>query len=575
MTETVKTLIYAGLAIALGAVALWVNLPPREIVTPESEVLYADFQDSKDAARLEIVRVDEASGKLDRFEVERMQGRWVIPSHGNYPADAQAQMTDAATSLINLPIIGIATDNPSEQELFGVVEPTESRLEAGDKGFGMLVAFQDTKGEDLARLIVGKQIKDSPTQRFVRKAGQNRVYVVDLDVSKLTTNFSDWIEKDLLKISPWDIDRLTVKDYRFIVKPAANGFGLQLDPRLEATIGWDNDSNSWELLGMNRFVQQRPAPTELQADEELNKEKLDELKAALDNLQIVNVLPKPKGLGENVTDAEAFQNPEFRESLQSIGVMPAQIGRKRELLGSNGELNVGTKDGVEYVLRFGNSAGADEGTTKEGDAKVRRYLYVTARLDESRLKPPALQELPTESTVPAAPTEPAAPPPASDAPEAAPEPAETPATGDACQAADEPAAEPTDEKPAPEAPAAEPPADEAPKSDFDLKRKQIEKENQRKMDEYHERRRKAEAKVRELNARFAGWYYVISDDEFQKIHLTRSDLVKERSGPGAETYGVDAFRELQQQGPLKPAPVPQPPAGGLPGGLPPGLNFGQ
>ena len=580
MTETVKTLIYAGLAIALGAVALWVNLPPRETVTPESEVLYADFKDSKDAARLEIVRVDEAQGKLDRFEVERMQGRWVIPSHGNYPADAQAQMTDAATSLIDLNIIGIASDNPSDQELFGVVEPTESRLEAGDKGFGMLVAFQDTKGEDLARLIVGKQVKDSPTQRFVRKAGQNRVYVVDLDVSKLTTNFSDWIEKDLLKISPWDIDRLTVKDYRFIVKPAANGFSLQLDPRLEATIGWDNDGNSWELLGMSRFVQQRPVPTELQADEELNKEKLDELKSALDNLQIVNVLPKPKGLGENVTDEEAFQNPEFRESLQNIGVMPAQIGRKRELLGSNGELNVGTKDGVEYVLRFGNSAGADEGTTKDGDVKVRRYLYVTARLDESRLKPPALQELPTESTVPVAPTEPAAPPAASDAPEAAPEATEAPAPGDACQAADEPAAEPSDEQPAPEAPATEapaaaPPADEAPKSDFDLKRKQIEKENQRKMDEYHERRRKAEAKVRELNARFAGWYYVISDDEFQKIHLTRSDLVKERSGPGAETYGVDALRELQEQGPLKPAPVPQPPAGGLPGGLPPGLNFGQ
>lgn len=583
MSETVKTLIYAGLAIALGAVALWVNLPPAEIVTPESEVLYADFKDSNDAARLEIVRVDDAQGKLDRFEVERMQGRWVIPSHGNYPADAQAQMTDAATSLINLPIIGIATDNPSEQELFGVVEPTEGRLEAGDKGFGMLVAFQNAKGEDLARLIVGKQVKDSPTQRFVRKAGQNRVYVVDLDVSKLTTNFSDWIEKDLLKISPWDIDRLTVKDYRFIVKPAANGFGLQLDPRLEATIGWDNDANAWELLSMNRFVQQRPTPTELQDDEELNKEKLDELKSALDNLQIVNVLPKPKGLGENVTDAEAFQNPEFRESLQNIGVMPAQIGRKRELLGSNGELNVGTKDGVEYVLRFGNSAGADEGVTKDGDAKVRRYLYVTARLDESRLKPPALQELPTESTVPVAPTEPAAPPAASNAPEAteATEAPEAPAAGEACQAADEPSEEqPATEAPAPEAaateaPAAETPADAAPKSDLDLKRKQIEKENQRKMDEYHERRRKAEAKVRELNARFAGWYYVISDDEFQKIHLTRSDLVKERSGPGAETYGVDSFRELQQQGPVKPAPVPQPPAGGLPGGLPPGLNFGQ
>ncbi len=448
-----------------------------------------------------------------------------------------------------------------DQELFGVVEPTESRLEAGDKGFGMLVAFQDRKGDDLARLIVGKKVANTENQRFVRKAGQDVVYVVDLSVDKLTTDFSDWIEKDLLKISPWDIDRVNVKDYQFIVRAGGNGAEFELDPRLELTAGLDSDTNSWTVDKMVQYAKKRPVETQLKGDEELNKEKLDELKTAIDNLQIVDVKAKPAGLGEDLSvDDAAFKNPELLQSMQELGFIPNQVGSKRQFLGLNGELAIGTKDGVEYLLRFGNSAGAEDGTNKEGGAKVRRYLFVSARLDNSRLKPPVLEELPAEVPV-------------AQKPDAAPE---TKSDG-ACQAPDEAG----EEKPATEAPAdekkEEAPAEEAKPTttDFDLKRKQIEKENQRKIDDYNERKRKAEAKVRELNARFAGWYYVISDDEYQKIHLTRSDLIKERSGPGAEGFGVDALRELQQQGIIKPAPVPQPPAGGPGGGLPPGLNFGQ
>jgi hypothetical protein len=465
-------------------------------------------------------------------------------------------MSEAATSLINLNIIGVASEVAGDQELYGVVEPSDARLDAGDKGFGTLIAFQNRKGDDLARLIIGKKRDKTENQHFVRKAGQDPIYVVALNVDKLSTNFGDWIEKDLLKINPWDIDRVTIKDYRFILKPAEQT--VDLDPRMDLTAVLDSDSNAWIVDKLVQYSKKRPVESELRADEELNKEKLDELKSALDNLQIVDVKPKPEGLGSDLSaDEAAFKNPELLQSLESLGFIPQPRGNKREFLGLNGELNVGTKEGVEYVLRFGNSAGADEGTTKTGDTKVRRYLFVTARLDQSRLKPPALQELPTEATVPPPEKKTETPEEGNPGQDAVDPPAEQPATDDAQQGDDEKKAG---------APAT---------SDFDLKRKQIEKENQRKMDEYQERMRKAEAKVRELNARFAGWYYVISDDEYQKIHLTRSDVVKERSGPGAEGFGVDAFRELRDQGPQKPEPAPQPPAGGPPGGLPPGINFGQ
>jgi hypothetical protein len=44
----------------------------------------------------------------------------------------------------------------------------------------------------------------------------------------------------------------------------------------------------------------------------------------------------------------------------------------------------------------------------------------------------------------------------------------------------------------------------------------------------------AQAKVKELNDRFGDWYYVISDEVFQKIHVTREDLFKPQAAEKKE-----------------------------------------
>ena len=59
-------------------------------------------------------------------------------------------------------------------------------------------------------------------------------------------------------------------------------------------------------------------------------------------------------------------------------------------------------------------------------------------------------------------------------------------------------------------------------------RERIEKENKRKQEEYDEKVAAGKKHVKELNDRFADWYYVISDDVYRKIHLTRADFVKKK-----------------------------------------------
>lgn len=561
MTENLKTTFFVGVALVLTAAAVIINLPRGNDSggVQANQPLYPDFTDPQDAASLEIVKVDEERGKISTFDVERnARGLWVIPSHGGYPADASAQMAAAANSLIGLEVIDIASELPTDQELYGVVQPEKSRLDAGGKSFGMMVTIKDKKGQNLTQLIIGKPVQGNTEQRFVRKAGQDPIYVVKLNVDQLSTNFSDWIEKDLLKVSPWDIDRVNIKDYQFILQQDGRGVSAKFDPRLEMTVGWDADANSWVLDKMTQFQRGKPVATGLQPDEELNKQKLDDLKSAIDNLQIIDAEAKPKGLGGDLSvDQEALLNAEIRDSLTSLGFFPQPVGKKVEFLGSNGEVNIGMKDGVEYVLRFGNNAGVEEG---ENAGKLRRYLFVSARLDESRLTPPALEPLPEKADVPAAPA-PDAPAPEAAAPAASGDSEGDEGTGEKeagedAPPADAPAA--TEETPAAAdaAPTDAVPADAPPTADadFELKRKRIERDNQRKLDEYKERRTKAENKVRELNARFAPWYYIISDDEFHRIHLGRTEVITERTGGGSEGFGVDALRDLEKDGPAGPPP---------------------
>jgi hypothetical protein len=90
--------------------------------------------------------------------------------------------------------------------------------------------------------------------------------------------------------------------------------------------------------------------------------------------------------------------------------------------------------------------------------------------------------------------------------------------------------------------------DEQQPDDVQSERERITKENQRKIDERNDKIKKAEEKVQELNYRFADWYYVISEDVYKKIHLSRSDIIKETDEAKEKGSGIDAFRNIEEQG---------------------------
>jgi hypothetical protein len=534
MNESIRTLIFVavGAVVALAAYASRPSLEPPEedIGNVEGKPLFPDFKDPLVARKLEIRQFDEATARVTPFEVtQQTSGVWTIPSHGNYPADAESQLKAVAETLADMKIIGVASDEKfadkkKEHELYGVNDP--GSVDVGTKGVGTLIAMQDAKGNDLLRLIVGKEVAGATNQRFVRKPSEDIVYVTTIDLAKLPTEFDKWIEKDLLKLSTFDVNKINIKDY--LVLPTQTG-RMRLVQRFEAALSYDN--NEWKAEEMAAYRGQQRVPAALQEMEELNKQKLDDLRNGLGDLKIVDVRRKPEGLGNSLRVSTDKLPADQQQALTELGFYPYSASEGRlEIFGANGELSVDTKDGVQYILRFGDIAPqvttapkkdekAKPAADSEEEIKVHRYLFVTTQLAPSVQTPPQLEP------------EPAGPEPATD---------NKPAEGE----------QKTDEAAKTEAKAGEQKAEDKPAAvdPQQAERERIKKENERKLNAYRDQRKKAELRVAELNARFADWYYVVSEDVYKKIHLVRSDIVKEKASAKDEGFGIDAFRKLEEEG---------------------------
>jgi len=673
----------AGIVLAIAAVVAWPTASREEgsVSARVNQDLFDEFKDPLAAASMKIVTFDEEQGKLATFEVrkDRESGLWTIPSRDGYPADAVAQMRDAANALVSLKILDVQTENVEDHDKLGVVEPKLEDLKVGDTGVGRLVTFKDDSQSTLASLIIGDPVKDREGQIYVRKPGQDPVYVVALDDSPLTTQFNAWIEDDLLQLSSINVQDIEIKDYN----AALSMGGLSLTRNYTARLSMDG--SQWKLDELLDYDEDNPnadpKTVTLDEDQELNTTKLNDLKNALDDLKIADVVRKPKGMSENLrADKELVSDNQAVASLAQRGFYPASVaGGEVEIISANGELVVGLNDGVQYVMRFGNVSGlADEnqqGGEAEGEsvvsAGVNRYLLVTTQVDESKFPPPELRPVPQSleelEALLAPELQPAATPDGSDAtdqepevdeddetppmnsedqvekPEAdtdqqadeaetkdaetessataepdaeaaevsevegttesagsgeaavrgaaqeesADEPSDLPAAdGDA---SDKPAAEKSDdassasddaktsaEDQSPQAtPAADPsetgddtaaPAeakseldgltDEEKQERLEAEQEKITKENQRKLDERKDKVDAAKRRVRDLNARFADWYYVIPEQTYGQLRIDRSDLIQSASDPAASGA------------PMGMPPGGFPPGGGFPGGFP-------
>jgi Domain of unknown function (DUF4340) len=486
MKEMYKTLSIVAVAVLLTGAAV-IRIPGRsstdEAFNDQGKPFFPGFKDPLTCTDLEVVDYDPSTATAARFEVKLKDGKWVIPSHYDYPADAKDRLAKTAGGVMDLTKDTIRSDRVEDQEGLGVIDPLDAKS-TSLKGRGKRVTLRDVSEKVLADFIIGKAVAkdkekesdgaDKASQHYVRVPDQKRTYGVNLKVD-LSTRFADWIETNLLKIDTGKIRKINFDNYKVDLdqRRVVPGEKLSLE-RADA-------SGPWTLGGG------------IPEGQELNSEKVSDLVSALGDLKIVGVRPKPAGLsrdlrtgdkGIRLTDSAIL-------SLQGKGFYPSPDGK---LLSNQGDVLVETEEGVVYTLRFGEVnfatgeelsagseaiAGKDSVKGKPKDAKKAegttesRFLMVTVSFDPSLIPEPKKEAEPPPTKLPEEPFQ--------------------LAPDDPKRVAQE-------------------------KADTE-KAEKAKADQEKKIDDGKKR-------VGELTDRFANWYYVTPGSSFRSISMDRPALLK-------------------------------------------------
>ena len=395
MNENTKSITFIVVAAICVGLAFWSvpqKIDPTSKGSRMGQALFETF-DPRQATGIEIVEIDEENLEARSIEVTQSdQGWWIRrPQKADYPANADNQVKDVSTLLLDLRILDTAAEGEGEHANFGVLDPSSAN--PGDRGVGKSIALKNRSGSNLAQLIIGNEVEGLSGTRYVRIPGQNTVFTAEIqNANDVTTKFVDWVEKDFLDLDKWNIKRITLDNYEVNL---AKG---QLN-RIDNPYVLDYADSEWKLSG-----------SALSEKEELDKEKLDSLKDALDDLKIIDVESKPEILVANLKKGNEFfsnlkdtKNQAVVQSLQQKGFYTVAVNNPQgqqvpKIVSNKGEIVVGMKEGVEYVLRFGDIyRGPEEDENASGDS---RYIYAFARVNPDLLDPITLESVPAPLVAP-------------------------------------------------------------------------------------------------------------------------------------------------------------------------------
>jgi len=145
------------------------------------------------ASQASAVRI---AGGEDPFTLRRAERGWVLENKGGYPADGE-RVQAFLEELAGLTSIYVSTDSSPPYAEYGLAE-----LEHPTSG-AVRVRVEDRSGETLARLDVGHTFSTPGGSQlesvFVRRLGEDRVYLVDSDF-QIQPDPMSWVDTDLVDV---------------------------------------------------------------------------------------------------------------------------------------------------------------------------------------------------------------------------------------------------------------------------------------------------------------------------------------------------------------------------------------
>ena len=317
-SEAIKTVLFVTAAAALTVTATWIEPENRRpgIFSDQGEALFPLLRDITAVKAIEVVDFDEAQAVARPLKVEFRKGRWLLASHGDYPAEAKDRLAKTAASLVDVKKDVVVSDRVEDQATYGLIDPLDQKV-VSLKGRGKRVTLRGPAGEILADLIEGYPVKERPGFRYMRLPGQKRSYAVKTDADP-SAKFGDWVEANLLHLSPAQIEKITINSY-------------SINP----------DTGRLGNLDRKSLTPADPG--------------FKPLAAALASIRVTGARPKPPDLARQLREHKGMElTLETVMSLRSRGYFITPEGR---LLANEGEMTVETASGPAYTIRFGDTDG--------------------------------------------------------------------------------------------------------------------------------------------------------------------------------------------------------------------------
>ena len=355
----------AAVCVLITVLIKWSSAPAAiesqgQIDTP----FYPEFEDPTLAQSLGVYAFDTENVEPLAFEVSRtgLNEKWTIPTHHNYPVDAEDRLAETAGSIIGITRGALATRWEKEHAKYGVVDPRQDSINVTDvEGVGKRIVIKGEKEDVLADYIIGNESPDKPGAYYVRIPGDDNVYICDVNI-QLSTKFSDWISTDLLDVDSSGVVYLSVETYSF----DEQGGQIAIEPGDELIFSKPNATENWATEVIDAET------------EEVDEVKIRSTINALASIRIAGVRQKNQGLTPELTfDEERIQTQSDFQRLQlDLLARGYALGQSDEdpeqlrLFSREGEIHVGSEDGIVYELYFGRAFTGEAGEIEFGGEDV-------------------------------------------------------------------------------------------------------------------------------------------------------------------------------------------------------------
>lgn len=376
------TAIMALLAAATMMVAAFFYPWPERVV--ESDMVGKPLFEEYDASAvrsISIAKFDADRNGVDRIDLRRKGEKWIVPAKKNFIATNAEQISRVVNSLNNCTVLENRSNAQQDHVDFGVVDPMEYESSTNRSSLGTKIVLEDRNKRELASLIVGSSLRNESSQQqlkhFVRIPGQPNVYVVEINPAELSTDFTRWVNTNLLSLnSQTPVDSIEIQNYRMATNQFPNA---NKNWEYQATL--DVKSRKSQLLvpesGSNTLVEAEITPE--------NVRQLNSLANYLGNIRFTDVQKKSSAAAKLLKKRVPKDDTSGAlDSLQKFGFVKSDFDSGFQFDAVGGNVTVRTGTGVVVTVLIGSLV--DNVTA--GDLTLNHYVMLYASVDESLLPEP-------------------------------------------------------------------------------------------------------------------------------------------------------------------------------------------